>query len=191
MALSLPSINTLGSERHSTYPVHEELAGPSWDTQYSRPQSSDPHHFPLPASSDNDLTHGPTIAHAIGYSPTIKTAGTRRKKCNESAPEAAREKRKGKRKRTDTDDDDSAQSEDSDAPPGPKKHGHGGRRAGAGNYQEQDLKEMLRLVEKELPLGQRGWKRIHQKYAIWATAKGRPIREWNLLESKFKNVCIS
>ena len=47
---------------------------------------------------------------------------------------------------------------------------------------------MLRLVEKELPMGQRGWKRIHQKYTIWATAKGRPVREWNLLESKFKNV---
>ena len=150
---------------------------------------SGPCYVPLPTLNDNDLTHGPTIAHSIGYSPTIKTAGTRHKKCSETT---AREKGKGKRKRADTDasDDDSAQSEDSDAPP-KKQGGHGGRRAGAGNYQEQDLKEMLRLVEKELPLGQRGWKRIHQKYAIWATAKGRPIRGWNLLESKFKNVRIS
>jgi hypothetical protein len=148
---------------------------------------SDPRRIPLPPSSDNDLTHGPTVAHAIGYSPITKTAGFRRKNSRETVPEPTQAKGKGKRKRVNTDDDDSPQSDDSDAPP-KKQGGHGGRRAGAGNYQEQDLKEMLRLVEKELPMGQRGWKRIHQKYAIWATAKGRPVREWNLLESKFKNV---
>lgn len=178
----MPSIDTQGSERGTNHP-YEELAGPSMDAQYPHSQLSDPRYLPLPSSNDNDLTHGPTIAHAIGYSPTIKTAGSRHKRSSETA------RGKGKRKRTYTDDDDSAQSEDSDAPP-KKQNGHGGRRAGAGNYQEQDLKEMLRLVEKELPLGQRGWKRIHQKYAIWATAKGRPVREWKLLESKFKNVCI-
>jgi hypothetical protein len=106
-------------------------------------------------------------------------------KSHDSVPEPTRAKRKDKRKRNDTSEDD---SEDSEAPP-KKQSGHGGRRAGAGNYQEQDLKEMLRLVEKELPMGQRGWKRIHEKYATWATAKGRPVREWKLLESKFKNVC--
>jgi len=91
--------------------------------------------------------------------------------------------KKDKRKRSDISDYESAQSEDSDAPP-KKRSGHGGRRAGAGNYQE-----LLRLVEKELPMGQRGWKQIHEKYAVWAIAKGRPVREWKLLESKFKNVC--
>jgi len=74
-------------------------------------------------------------------------------------------------------------------PPPKKRSGHGGRRTGTGNYQEQDLKEMLHLVEKELPMGQRGWKRIHEKYATWAIAKGQPVREWKLLESKFKTVC--
>ena len=114
-------------------------------------------------------------------------AGSRHVRSHDDLPEPTRTK-KSKRKRSDISDYESAQSEDSDAPP-KKRSGHGGRRAGAGNYQEQDLKELLRLVEKELPMGQRGWKRIHEKYAVWATAKGRPVREWKLLESKFKNVC--
>ncbi|KIM38905.1 hypothetical protein M413DRAFT_239152 [Hebeloma cylindrosporum] len=187
VGLSLPSTTAqdpydFRQQMHS-YPSHAELPGPSWSGQ----NGHWPPHPPLPASPDDDLTHGPTIARAIGYSPTAKVAGSRHAKSHDSAPEPTREKRKGKRKRSDTSDDGSAQSEDSDAPR-KKQSGHGGRRAGAGNYQEQDLKEMLRLVEKELPMGQRGWKRIHEKYAVWATAKGRPPHEWKLLEGKFKNL---
>ena len=132
--------------------------------------------MPLPASNNDDLTHGPTIAHAIEYTLTIKAAGSRSKKACKTAPEVTQAKGKGKQKQADTDDDNSTQSEDSDAPP--KKQGgpcHEDCHTGAGNYQEQDLKEVLHLVEKELPLGQRGWKWIHQKYVIWATEKGQPV----------------
>ena len=145
--------------------------------------------IPLPASSDNDLTHGPTIAQAVGYSPTAKLAGARQARSHETAskPDV---KGSGKRKRIVYSDDDSADSEDTNGDAPAKKHsGHGGRRTGAGNYQQKDLTMLLDLAEKELPLGQQGWKNIHKRYTKWAEVHHRPVREWKALESKFKNVC--
>lgn len=95
---------------------------------------------------------------------------------------------KAKRKRADTSGDSSSDSEDSDSPPR-KQSTHGGRRTGAGNYQEQDIKMLLKYTQKLLPIGQRGWKKVHEKYANWANVNGRPVREWKNLENKFKNVC--
>jgi len=63
-----------------------------------------------------------------------------------------------------------------------------GKRAGTKNYTEKEFQEMFRLVEKELPLDERGWMRVHQKYAFWATEQSLPVRQWCHLESKFKKV---
>jgi hypothetical protein len=70
-----------------------------------------------------------------------------------------------------------------------KRKAHGGRRAGAGNYQDADLKELLRLTEEELPIGGNGWKRISSRFAQWATCHSRPPRDAKTLEMKFKMVC--
>jgi len=148
-----------------------------------------PHLVPLPTLSDNDLIHGPTIAEAVGHSPVVKVAGSRHPKSRETLVQPSDIGGKAKRKRTDTSGDSSGtNSEDSDSPPR-KQSTHGGRRTGAGNYQEQDIKALLKYTQKELPIGQRGWKKVHEKYATWANVNGRPLREWKNLENKFKNVC--
>lgn len=141
---------------------------------YSNP-APDPACIPLPVSSDHDLRHGPTIASAVGYKPAIKAGGSRSK-----AP--------GKRKVADISDMDSVDSGDESGVA--KARGtHGGRRPGAGNYKDDDISELLRLVEEELPIGGHGWKRVSVRYEQWATRKGRPVRDVKALETKFKGVC--
>jgi hypothetical protein len=63
-----------------------------------------------------------------------------------------------------------------------------GRRTGAGNYTEGDLAQLLTLVEEELPIGQRGWKKVHEKFAKWAKKNNRPERDVKSVEAKYKQV---
>jgi len=127
------------------------------------------------------------ITEAVGHFPVVKVAGSCHAKSHETLAQPSEIKSKAKRKREDTSGDSSTNLEDSDSPPR-KQSTHGGRRAGAGNYQEQDLKALLKYTEKVLPMGQQGWKMVHKKYASWANANGWPVREWKHLENKFKNV---
>lgn len=64
-----------------------------------------------------------------------------------------------------------------------------GRPHGAGNYSLDDVKALLDQTEAELPLGQRGWKAIYDRYSKWAQKHGRPQRTQKSLETKFKQVC--
>ncbi|KAF9480325.1 hypothetical protein BDN70DRAFT_931797 [Pholiota conissans] len=145
----------------------------------------DPSQIPLPSTSDADLLHGPTIASSIGYASTSKVAGLRRTK-NPAVEATATSNGKGKRKREDVEDSSGSESDDAHDEPPPKKTVHGGRRAGAGNYGNDELKQLLRLTEKELPVGQNGWKRIHEKYSAWAIKHGHSSRDAKSLEAKFK-----
>jgi len=112
-------------------------------------------------------------------------AGSRHVKQFSAEPPATSSKGKGKRKR-----DQGSELEDASdlSEPEPSAKRHGGRRAGAGNYKEAELNEILNLVEKELPLGQSGWKRIHARYATWATKNKTTIRDARAIENKFKSV---
>ncbi|KAF9484658.1 hypothetical protein BDN70DRAFT_872175 [Pholiota conissans] len=145
----------------------------------------DPSQIPLPSTSDMDLHHGPTIAHSTGHASMSKVAGSRRTKVpahNTTTTSSA--KAKGKRKR-DLSSSDSDASDDSEAGP-PGKKTHGGRRPGAGNYGDMEIKKLLDLIEKELPVGQNGWKRVHAKYCVWAQKRGHSARDVKALEAKFK-----
>ncbi|KAG2337596.1 hypothetical protein BDR05DRAFT_1004929 [Suillus weaverae] len=112
----------------------------------------DPVLCPLPDNPDLDLTDPVVIAEAHGYAATSKTAGARRKVHSAKA--------KGKEnsgvqptKRTCeimADDDD-------DADVRVKR----GRPSGSNNYTTADAKALLDFIEKELPLGQRGWQVVH------------------------------
>ena len=149
----------------------------------------DHHHLPLRAISDNELTCGHTIVDGVGHSPVVKVAGSCLPRSRETLVLPSNIKGKAKRKWADSSRDSSGtDSEDSDSPPR-KQSTHGGRRTSAGNYQEQDIKSLLKYTQKLLPIGQRGWKKVHEKYANWANLNGRPVREWKNLENKFKNVC--
>jgi len=64
-----------------------------------------------------------------------------------------------------------------------------GRPHGAGNYTLDDVKALLDYTEAELPLGQRGWKVVHQNFSRWARRHSRPERALKSLETKYKQVC--
>ena len=145
-------------------------------------------HLPLRAISDNELTCGRMVVDGVGHSPVVKVAGSCLPWSRETLVLPSNIKGKAKRKQADSSGDSSdTDSEDSDSPPR-KQSTHGGRRTGAGNYQEQDIKSLSKYTQKLLPIGQRGWKKVHEKYANWANMNGRPVREWKNLENKFKNV---
>lgn len=150
---------------------------------------SDPATIPLPVTSDIDLHHGLSIAAAVGYKSAPKVAGARRSKPNFSGPGEPSTKAKGKRKCVDISSASGSDSDDtSNAPVTTKKASHGGRRPGAGNYGNAEIKQLLRLTEKELPVGQNRWKRIHAKYEAWAAKHGQSCRDAKSLETKFKMV---
>jgi len=142
------------------------------------PPAPIPTDVPLPQSFDNDLTHGPTIAAATGHAPASFVAGSRRSEQVHSKSTSASRTSRGKGKR-------SHESSSDDEKPIAKR----GRHAGAGNYTEGDLSQLLTLVEEELPIGQRGWKKVHEKFAKWAKKNNRPERDCKSIETKYKQVC--
>ncbi|KAJ6583233.1 hypothetical protein B0H10DRAFT_2235024 [Mycena sp. CBHHK59/15] len=121
---------------------------------------------PLPDDDDDDLSDPVTIACARGLQPAKKVAGARRK-----IKDA-----KGKKRHRDSDSDDA-----SDEPVSRR-----GRPSGSSNYSKEDTKYLLDMVERELPLGGKGWKIIARKYKKWARNNGRPKRGLKSLETKYK-----
>jgi hypothetical protein len=160
--------------------------GPPNALSYPYVHAPDPQFIPLPSTSDGDLLHGPTIAKATGHLAAPKVAGSRHpNRSLAPSPRPTQSKDNGKRKREDLSDfeDLSDVSE-----PQAKQSTHGGRRPGAGNYGEPELKELLRLVESCLPFGQTGWQRVHARYNTWAKKNKKPLRDVKALEAKFKTV---
>ncbi|KAI0054329.1 hypothetical protein BV25DRAFT_1922790 [Artomyces pyxidatus] len=141
----------------------------------------DPALIPLPDSKDADLRHGPTMAEATGHVASKKVAGSRHKgKQRAVSPEAP----KSKQKKTAGTKRKQAANSDSDDEPKAKR----GRPQGAGNYSVPDVDALLDLVETELPLGQRGWQRIHIRFKKWARKHRRPERALKSLETKYKQL---
>jgi hypothetical protein len=149
----------------------------------------DPTLQPLPLGTDDDLSDPPTIAKAQGHKPSKKVAGSRQKgkgKQRAVTPDTARrskgkdDKRGRKRKHVSDgeDDDDDMEEETSKR----------GRPRGAGNYLAADVSALLDFVDRELPLGQHGWKVVHRNYSRWALVHRRPERTMKSLETKYKQV---
>jgi hypothetical protein len=114
----------------------------------------------------------PTVAQAIGSTPAIKKAGSRRKAA------VKQQKEKGGR----------AIHLDSGESDAECKTGRRGRPSGSGNYLDGDVKALLNFVEAELPLGQRGWRAVHMRYTKWARLRQRPERALKSLETKYKQL---
>lgn len=72
----------------------------------------------------------------------------------------------------------------SDQPPN-KKQRRQSSRAGAPNYTEQDVNELLHIVEEVIPIGANDWSRIRSEFNDWANQHDRPSREAHSLKSKF------
>ncbi|KAJ7681759.1 hypothetical protein B0H17DRAFT_1138192 [Mycena rosella] len=133
----------------------------------------DPRLLLLPYSDDHDLTDPATIARARGLVPAKKVGGSRRSKPSKPA--------KGKKRAQDSGSDD---SDDDGAAPAPKR----GCPSGSGNYSRDDVNALFTLIEKELLLGQRGWKEVHRGYKRYCAAKNRPKCSAKSLENKYKQM---
>jgi hypothetical protein len=132
--------------------------------------SNNPVYLPMPNGNSSDSSSGPSIAQAHGHTAAEKVAGSCHKG-KQRAEVAQPRKRK--------------HHGNNDSPELPKR----GQPKGAGNYTANDLTILLDAVQRELPLGQRGWKNIHTEYIRWARSAGRPVRDQKSLETKFKQVC--
>jgi hypothetical protein len=131
------------------------------------PHLIDPRLRPLPQGNDRDLTHPSTIAKAA-LRPAVKVGGVRQKD-------------KGKKRRLASDS-----SEDSDdAAPVTKR----GRPQGSSNYNKDDTKRVLKIAEKKLPLGAKGWKAVTRTFNKWAVENERPERTVKSIETKYRQVC--
>ncbi|KAJ7106935.1 hypothetical protein C8R44DRAFT_744811 [Mycena epipterygia] len=123
----------------------------------------DPRLLPLPNIDDRNLTDPATIAQARGLKPAKKVAGVRQAKD------------KGKKRARESD------SDDLDAPAAKR-----GRPRGSGNYSKEDTHALFGFIQKELPLGNRGWKEVHRRYNKYRRANKRPKRDMKSLETKYK-----
>jgi hypothetical protein len=144
----------------------------------------DPALITVPSDHDADLSDGPTIAKAKGRCAAEKVAGVRQKA--KGKKKEGTSKGKGRvlqpesvsiQKHQQISDDEDVLDEKC------------GRPRGAGNYMPEDVTALLDFVEKELPLGQRGWQSIHRYFTRWASLNGRPERLVKSLETKYKQVC--
>ncbi|KAJ7711089.1 hypothetical protein B0H14DRAFT_2645946 [Mycena olivaceomarginata] len=57
---------------------------------------------------------------------------------------------------------------------------------GRWSWSKNDTSQLLDLVEKHLPLGQKGWKLVIAAFCEWADASGRPARDGKAIEGKYK-----
>ncbi|KAJ2975528.1 hypothetical protein NUW54_g11718 [Trametes sanguinea] len=67
---------------------------------------------------------------------------------------------------------------------GEKRQG-GGRPQGSTNFSTADLDTLLKLVEKHMPYGMNGWKRVCDEYNEYALVNIRPKRDARALRQKY------
>lgn len=188
-----------------TFTFDAEDIGASHGAHYSHyiaENPSDPahrpyHRVPLAPIHINHLSADldppplpPSQAPGTRHAPTSKAGGSRRKRAASPLPKKTHAK--GKRRCVDSDVDKpfKALTDSEDERPIVPTTGHGGRCAGAGNYKDVDLTELLNLTEKELPVSQHGWQKVYRAYEAWANANGRPLHDARSLELKFKSVSL-
>jgi hypothetical protein len=133
--------------------------------------SIDPALVPLLGGENRDLRDPSTIANARGHSASTKTTGLRRKLKAKQAIKSPKHKAA-----THTDIEDFEKPSKCGCP------------TGTGNYSEDDITALLDCVEEELPLGQRGWRRLHTKFIKWACEHDCPERQLKSLGTKYKQV---
>jgi len=150
-------------------------AGPSSQGQFF---DIDPALQPLPVQDVEELSdlyrHKPVSKKGGARRPISKGKG----KAREVPPS-----RSLKRKRELSSDDEDTDEDDEDAVM-PKK----GRARGASNYRDHELNTLFNIVEKELPISEKGWKLVAKRYAKWAEENDRPVRSYKALENKFKGL---
>ena len=131
----------------------------------------------LPQGPDNNLIDPQIIASSLGYIPSPKVAGARRKGKGKEKENVGTEKPKKRSRAVIKLDDD-----DDDLLPMPNMKVKHGRPQGANNYTTGNMTTLLDCVEAELLLGQWGWQIITIRFNKWAVKSAHP--EWKVTSSK-------
>ncbi|KAJ7112688.1 hypothetical protein C8R44DRAFT_882442 [Mycena epipterygia] len=144
-------------------------AGPSQvpASTHPYPHLIDPSLISLPEGVNLNLTDPATIAKSHGHKLALKVAGVRQKTKDS----------KGKKHHYSSDSDDDTEDE-----PARKC----GCRKGSPNFKVDEVTKLLDLIEKHLPLGQKGWKSVTRRYQKWARVANGPERDGKALENKYK-----
>jgi hypothetical protein len=125
--------------------------------------------LPIPPKSVNEVGH-PQDVPIDKPLPVSKVAGSRRR------PLSRKDGNSKSQALSDSESDDVM------------KWGRG-RPSGAGNFADKDVKVLLDFVERVLPCGARGWRKVHQKFSQWSCRNRRPERTVKSIEMKYKQVC--
>ncbi|KAF7372590.1 hypothetical protein MVEN_00121800 [Mycena venus] len=151
----------------STQSSAQRFNFPTGSSRY--PPLIDPSLLPhLLDDDDLDLSDPGTIAKAK-LKPATKVGGVRHKG----------HKDKDKKRAYSSDSDNNSEAEH------PAKRG---RRKGSQNWSKNDMGKLLDLVQKHLPLGQKGWKLVTDDFCKWAERSGRPQRDGKAIEAKYKTL---
>ncbi|KAF7358365.1 hypothetical protein MVEN_00886500 [Mycena venus] len=140
------------------------LATPS--AQPVLPHLIDPRLLPLPRSDDRDLGNLYTIAKA-SLCPATKVG-------------SIHQKDKGKKRQLPSDSSDDSNN----AGPVPKR----GRPQGSSNYNKEYTKVILKIIEKVLPIGSKGWGVVTLRFNKYAVKNNRPERDVKSIETKYKQL---
>ena len=123
-------------------------------------------------------THGPTIAAATSHAPVSLVAGSWHSEQVHPRSSSASHSSRGKGKWS----YELLLESSSDNEKPIAKHGH---LAGAGNYTEGDLSQLLTLVA----IRQWGWKKVHKRFVKWTKKNNQPEQDCKSIETKYKQVC--
>ncbi|EIW77799.1 hypothetical protein CONPUDRAFT_156983 [Coniophora puteana RWD-64-598 SS2] len=185
--------NTLNPPLHITSDHSTSLYHPTHETARSEAAATGAGHAQprrgTPATPEDDsddqaimagLSRELASAHQAGGSRPSAPAKAKAKG-RADVPQASSSKRK-------------APHDAADEPVDAKKRtapGFKGRIAGAPNYNNTDVGELLSIVRAVLPIGGRAWQEVERLHNEWAESTGRPTRSAKSLEAKFKQlVCI-
>ncbi|KAF8142345.1 hypothetical protein K438DRAFT_1878227 [Mycena galopus ATCC 62051] len=130
----------------------------------------DPRLLALPEDDDHDGYLSPYAIAKDTLRPALKVGGARQKTKDTKGKKCQR-------------DSDSSNDSDDDTP-APKC----GRPQGSTNFAKEDIKKLFDIMEKTLPIGQKGWKVVESKYNKYALANDKSERNIKSLQTKYNQI---
>ncbi|KAF8185798.1 hypothetical protein K438DRAFT_1973647 [Mycena galopus ATCC 62051] len=133
----------------------------------------DPRLLALPEDDNHDGYLSPYAIAKDTLRPALKVGGARQKTKDTNGKKCQR-------------DSDSSNDSDNDAP-APKR----GCPQGSTNFAKEEIKKLFDIMEKTLPIGQKGWKVVESKYNKYALVNDKSERDIKSLQTKYNQVYFS
>ncbi|KAJ3817085.1 hypothetical protein F5880DRAFT_1618617 [Lentinula raphanica] len=178
-----PNYNT-GSAAHNGVPTPAPSNPGVQTIQRRDPCRRQPKpNYELPSDFGNfSLAETPSLESPAHFPETVELAAEAKKTADEK-----KQKQKTKNDK-DAKRGQSKKDTEHDSDDAPTKRSRGGRTKGASTYSTQELCALVKFVGEILPIGQKGWSSIEEKYNQWARKGGFPERKKEALRGKFENI---